>query len=62
MFETQLEPCTFLDDLDDEDTLVDVHLWEPDVRLLEAASDEFPTPIITLSDLPTPIHPKRLWK
>ncbi len=53
---TSVDPCIFLGDLDEEDTLVDVQRWNPASTLPEVAEDDFDTPVM---DPPTVRVPRR---
>jgi hypothetical protein len=54
MLNTSPEPYVFLDSLDEEDTLVDVHRWQPTSVRLDAGDDDFPTPVCEPETIPIP--------
>lgn len=58
---TSVDPCLFLADLDEEDTLVDVQCWNLASNLPSAAEDDFDTPVVAAhSLLPNAEHARRV--
>jgi hypothetical protein len=54
---TSPDPYFELASLDEEDTLVDVHRWQPARLRLDASDDDFPTPVCDADTIPIPTCP-----